>query len=109
MNLIPIPGEKGSSVYRYTLSASWGSFASSIAPIRFMPCSLHVIIMCHCTIAIILLLHALSCQSHDMLHGVHREIFEAHRMYIAFVPPLSSSRAGSGNETRRGVVISPYT
>ena len=59
----------------YTSSAFWGLFLNSIAPIRFTPCGLHVIIMWHCAMAIcccawerLMRCNAKTMRRHAMLH-----------------------------------------
>ena len=80
------------------------SVRNSSAPIRFMPCGLHVIIMWHRPIAVYSTRvravdalpcqnDALSCQSHDMLHPV------CPRKRSMCTRSFPSLRAGSGNET----------
>ena len=88
------------------------SVLNSVAPIRFMLCGLHVIIMWHLPIAVYSARvrvvdalpcqnDALSCQSHDMLHPV------CPRKRSMCTRPFPSLRMGSGNETTSSLAPIP--
>ena len=87
----------------YAITPFWGLFLNSVAPIRFTPCGIHVIIMWHCAMAI-------HCCAWERLMPCHAKTMRRHAnhmtccilrapksaMYTRSFPSLS---VGSGNES----------